>query len=72
MKHGAERKLLVEEFETLMNNAYRFLGVCCPPEVALFVFEQEDKDKDGFLTYVEYFNVIQKYVCKMTSSYYLI
>ena len=54
----------LEEFNRLINHAYKFLSVVCPPDVAEFVFKSVDKDGDGLITYVEYFKVIELYVCR--------
>lgn len=54
----------LDEFIKLLNNSYKFLEVVCPPDVAKFVFDSVDADHDGWITYVEYFKVIEIYVCK--------
>ena len=56
--------MTLEEFTKLINNAYKFLGVACPPDVAEYIFKSVDKDGDGCITYVEYFKVIEIYVCR--------
>lgn len=56
--------MTLEEFIRLINEAYKFLGVVCPNEVAEFIFKSVDKDNDNLITYVEYFKVIEIYVCK--------
>lgn len=48
----------------LLNLSYAFLGVECPAAVATAMFKATDTDNDGYITYVQYFQVIQKYVCK--------
>lgn len=68
MVNGADRKMTVEEFNLLMNNAYHFLNEICPPEVAHGIFTETDKDKDGLITYVEYFQIIDQYICKGASE----
>ena len=52
---------------TLINNAYKFLGVAANADLADSVFKEADKDKDGLITYVEYFQFIEKYVCQTKS-----
>jgi hypothetical protein len=64
MSKGTQRIMNLEEFNRLINSAYKFLGVVCPPEVASYIFQSVDADKDGYITYVEYFKVIELYVCK--------
>ena len=64
MSKGSERKMTLEEFTRLINAAYKFLGVPCPNDVAEYIFKSVDKDNDGLITYVEYFKVIEIYVCK--------
>jgi Ca2+-binding EF-hand superfamily protein len=66
MSHGSERKMTEVEFHTLMNNAYKFLGVECQQQVTNSIFVEADKDKDSLITYVEYFQIINKYICKKT------
>lgn len=53
-----------QEFNTLMNNAYKFLEVECPSQVSRGIFTETDQDRDGLITYVEYFKVIDKYICR--------
>lgn len=64
MSKGTERKMTLPEFTRLLNEAYKFLGVVCPNDVAEYIFKSVDKDADGLITYVEYFKVIEIYVCK--------
>lgn len=64
MSKGKERLMTFEEFAKLINAAYSFLGVKCPNDVAEFIFKSVDKDGDNLITYVEYFKVIELYVCK--------
>lgn len=64
MSRGAERLMTLDEFSKLINNAYKFLNVVCPPDVSEFIFKSVDKDGDGLITYVEYFKVIELYVCR--------
>lgn len=64
ISHGVERKITQAEFLTLINNAYSFLGVKADAALAETVFKEADKDGDGFITYVEYFKFIEKYVCQ--------
>jgi hypothetical protein len=49
-----------------MNNAYKFLNVACSKEVTTAIFEETDTDKDQLITYVQYFQIIDKYVCRKT------
>ena len=67
MQYGSERKIMLSEFIELLNNAYMFLGVKCHRELAKSIFEEADKDHDGRITYVEYFQFIEKYVCQTDS-----
>ena len=64
MSRGSERKMTLEEFNRLINNAYKFLNVTFPNDVCEYVFKSVDKDNDNLITYVEYFKVIEIYVCK--------
>ena len=64
MSRGAERLMTLEEFHKLINNAYKFLNVVCPLDVAEYIFKSVDKDGDNLITYVEYFKVIELYVCR--------
>ena len=48
----------LEEFIKLINNAYSFLEIVCPNDVAEYIFKSVDKDGDGWITYIEYFKVI--------------
>jgi hypothetical protein len=40
------------------------LGIACPPDVAQYIFKSVDADNDNHISYVEYFKVIELYVCK--------
>lgn len=64
IKNQADRKILPAEFFTLVNNAFSFLKVQMPQAQAEEVFKQTDKDGDGLITYVEYFQFIDKYICQ--------
>lgn len=66
MTNGADRKMTHEEFNTLMNQAYKFLSVEVPKNVTEAIFQETDTDKDNLITYVQYFQVIDKYICKKT------
>ena len=52
LKYVSERKILLNEFYELMDNAYLFLNVKCNKELAKSIFEEADKDRDGLITYV--------------------
>lgn len=52
------------EFYDLMDRAYAFLKVQLPRDVGQFIFNDVDVDKDQLITYVEYFKVIEKFVCR--------
>ena len=52
LQYGSQRKITLNEFIELMNNAYLFLNVKCNKELAKSIFEEADKDKDGLITYV--------------------
>ena len=54
----------LQEFNRLLNSAYKFLGIVCPKDVASYIFKSVDTNQDGYITYVEYFKVIELYVCK--------
>jgi Ca2+-binding EF-hand superfamily protein len=64
MSMGAQRRMNLKEFTTLMNHAYSFLGVKVDNEGAKMIFNDTDKDKDGAITYEEYFSFVQKYIIK--------
>lgn len=61
---GAERLINLQEFFTLVNNAYSFLKVKMDQGLAETVFKEADKDGDGNITYVEYFQYIDKCICQ--------
>lgn len=64
MTHGAERKMTLEEFLSLISEAYAFLHVAISHEVGEFIFNSVDDDKDQLITYVQYFQAIEKFICK--------
>lgn len=61
---GSERKLNLQEFIVLLNDAYRFLHVSVDETNATEIFRKFDLDRDNHITYVEYFKFIEKYICK--------
>ena len=56
------------EFHRLINSAYEFLAVTFSNEICQYVFKSVDKDNDNLITYVEYFKVIEIYICKAKSE----
>ena len=72
LQYGSERKIVLNEFVELLNNAYTFLNVKCNRELAKSIFEEADKDHDGRITYVEYFQFIEKYVCQTDSRNFVL
>lgn len=52
IEKGADRKINLKEFFTLVNNAYAFLHVKMDLGLAETVFKEADKDGDGLITYV--------------------
>lgn len=69
MSKGSERKMTSSEFEMLCNNAWKFLKVSIPSGVAKQIFNDADKDRDGLITYVEYFQFIEKHICQTKAQY---
>jgi len=64
MKKGNERKMDAGEFDLLLNSAVKFLNVPISKEICTEIFTNTDTDKDGLITYVEYFKAIEIYICK--------
>lgn len=56
--------MTLEEFTRLINNAYKFLNITCPNDVCDYMFKSVNKNGDGFISYVEYFKVIEIYACR--------
>ena len=71
MSKGSERKMTVQEFEILCNNAWKFLKVTIPSGTAKEIFNDADKDRDGVINYDEFLNVITKEYPKVWSLYEL-
>jgi len=40
------------------------LKVSVSNDIAHYIFTKTDTDQDGFITYVQYFQVIDQYACK--------
>ena len=57
-------KITLDEFNLLLNNAYEFLGVHPDPSLTSTLFTQADKDHDGLITYGEYFQFVEKFICR--------
>ena len=72
MKYGAERKMLPEEFWKLVNDSFSFLKVQMPRELANDAIRAADKDGDGMITYVEYFQFIDHYICFRAGGKYVL
>jgi Ca2+-binding EF-hand superfamily protein len=68
IRNGAARKLTLEEFRVLLDDAYHFLGVKVDNETARRVFEQSDTDRDGLITYQEYFKFIETAICRPSGT----
>ena len=64
MKFGAERKMSHDEFNLLINKAYSFLKVEFQNNVTRSLFNIIDTTLSGFITYVQYFTIISKYLCQ--------
>jgi hypothetical protein len=64
ISHGAERKITLPELINLINISYSFLKATITQEVAQFIFSSVDTDNDKLITYPEYFQVIQNYLCR--------
>lgn len=69
LKNQSERKMTLDELQTLCTNAWKFLGISCPNDAAQDIFREADKDKDGLITYVEYFQFIEKFICQTKSQF---
>lgn len=51
------------EFGKLLEEAFRFLGVVVPGDAVNEIFRVTDTDRDGFVSYEEYFRFVETYVC---------
>lgn len=58
IEKGSERKINFKQFHTLVDKAFEFLKVKIEQGLADSVFKEADKDGDGYITYVEYFQYI--------------
>lgn len=61
---GPQRCMNAHEFITLMNHAYSFLGVKVDNEGAKKIFQDADRDRDGKISYEDYFSFVEKYILK--------
>jgi Ca2+-binding EF-hand superfamily protein len=64
MSMGALRRMNLHEFTILMNQAYAFLGVKVDDKGCKAIFDDADTDKDGIITYEEYFSFVHKHILK--------
>jgi hypothetical protein len=64
ISQGKDRKIAQAEFRVLLDKAYAFLGVRVGAHEGDALFKGIDSDRDGFITYVEYFTFIDQYLCK--------
>lgn len=60
--------MTLDEFRKLLDDAYAFLEVRVDSETARRVFEQADADRDGLITYQEYFKFIETAICRPPGS----
>ena len=58
---GAKRMMNVEEFIYTLNDALGFLQTSAIPDQLKVLFSEVDLDKDGFITYKEYFEFLTLY-----------
>lgn len=68
IRHGKERKITSGEFLQLLNSAYSFLGFAVDAQQADSIFQQADSDRDGLITYVEYFTYIDQYLARQSPT----
>jgi Ca2+-binding EF-hand superfamily protein len=68
MSMGAQRKMNLIEFTVLMNRAYAFLGVKVDDQGCKAIFDDADSDKDGIISYEEYFSFVHKHILKPKPS----
>jgi Ca2+-binding EF-hand superfamily protein len=68
IRNSGLHKITLEEFRKLLHEAYRFLGVTVDETTARKVFEQADTDRDGLITYVEYFKFIENAICRTNTT----
>ena len=68
MSMGPQRKMNFQEFTILMNQAYAFLGVKVDDEGCKAIFNDADTDKDGVISYEEYFSFVHKHILKPKPS----
>jgi hypothetical protein len=45
------------------------LKITVPSAAARDIFNDADKDRDGLITYVEYFQFIEKHICRTKAQY---
>ena len=62
IKNSAQHKITQDEFKQLLNLAYAFLSIEVDEKVIPEIFALVDKDKDGLITYPEYFTFTDLYI----------
>lgn len=56
------RKISLEEFVALITEACFFIRFKVPREDLVWIFNELDTDKDGFITFQQYLDFIKKYL----------
>ena len=62
IKNASQHKITQEEFKQLLNLAYAFLNIQVDDSVIPEIFNAVDTDRDGLVTYPEYFGFTDVYV----------
>lgn len=57
-------KLTNADLCQLFNDAFSFISVRVERDLSDKIFQQLDSNKDGFISYVEYFRFIEAFICE--------
>jgi Ca2+-binding EF-hand superfamily protein len=58
------------EFLILLRTAFSFLGVTIPGDAIDEIFAITDVDRDGTISYTEYFKFIETYICDFQTPHH--
>ena len=60
----SDMKLTKQELYTLLNDAFSFIKLEVPRELSDRMFDQLDSNKDGLVSYVEYYRFVEAFICE--------
>lgn len=60
----SDMKLTKQELYTLLNDAFSFIKLEVRRDLSDRMFDQLDSNKDGLVSYVEYYRFVEAFICE--------